>query len=229
MQCWQYSIQLSRSLCLSSFIWAHISHRVVASSIVTTIRRACSSPVSCIYKSSNFCNSMKNEENNQSNLLYKKHWNRSITGALVDINTDRPSCETVALKTCAFPFDLICVFFYYVFPMLWMCLTEIHIKKPLIFVLLLVYVLIVCTCSTIFFCEAALLVFRAFCVGHAISAAAPGSTMSSCPFSYRVLFLTVPPDFQYQNEKRSAANQRFCSMKFSMYKRSLLVEQRFSF
>ena len=46
---------------------------------------------------------------------------------------------------------------------------------------------------------------------------------------YRVLFLTVPPNFQYQNEKRWAANQRFCSMKFSMYKRSSLVEQRFSF
>ena len=25
-------------------------------------------------------------------------------------------------------------------------------------------------------------------------------------------FLTVPPNFQYQNEKRWAANQRFCSM-----------------
>ena len=46
--------------------------------------------------------------------------------------------------------------------------------------------------------------------------------------TYRVLFLFVPPNFQYQNEKRSAANQRFCSMKFS-YKRSSLVEQRFSF
>ena len=46
---------------------------------------------------------------------------------------------------------------------------------------------------------------------------------------YRVLFLTVPPNFQYQNEKRWAANQRFCSMKFSMYKRSSLAEQRFSF
>ena len=72
-----------------------------------------------------------------------------------------------------------------------MCLTEIHIKKPLIFVLLLVYILIVCTCSTIFFCEAALLVFRAFCVGHAISAAAPGSTMSSCPLSYIYLYIPV--------------------------------------
>ena len=39
------------------------------------------------------------------------------------------------------------------------------------------------------------------------------------------------PNFQYQNEKRRAVNQRFCfcSMKFSMYKRSSLVEQRFSF
>ena len=46
---------------------------------------------------------------------------------------------------------------------------------------------------------------------------------------YRVVFLTVPPNFQYQNEKRWAANPRFCSMKFSMYKRSLLVEQRFLF
>ena len=42
-------------------------------------------------------------------------------------------------------------------------------------------------------------------------------------------FLTVPPNFQYQNEKRWAANQRFRSMKFSMYKRSPLVEHRFSF
>ena len=48
-------------------------------------------------------------------------------------------------------------------------------------------------------------------------------------FIYRVFFLTVPPNFQYQNEKQWAANQRFCSMKFSMYKRSSLVEQRFSF
>ena len=46
---------------------------------------------------------------------------------------------------------------------------------------------------------------------------------------YRMVFLTVPPNFQYQNEKWWAANQRFCSMKFSMYKRSSLVEQRFSF
>ena len=41
---------------------------------------------------------------------------------------------------------------------------------------------------------------------------------------YRVIFLTVPLNFQYQNEKRWAANQRFYSMKFSMYKRSSLVE-----
>ena len=46
---------------------------------------------------------------------------------------------------------------------------------------------------------------------------------------YRVLFLTVPPNFQYQNEKRWAANQRFSSMIFLMYKRSSLVEQRFLF
>ena len=45
----------------------------------------------------------------------------------------------------------------------------------------------------------------------------------------RVFFLTVPPNFQYQNEKRWAANQRFCCTKFSMDKRSSLVEQRFSF
>ena len=43
------------------------------------------------------------------------------------------------------------------------------------------------------------------------------------------VFLTVPPNLQYQNGKRWAANQRFCSIEFSMYKRSLLVEQRFSF
>ena len=42
-------------------------------------------------------------------------------------------------------------------------------------------------------------------------------------------FLTVPPNFQHQNEKQLVANQKFCSIKFMMYKRSLLVEQRFSF
>ena len=41
---------------------------------------------------------------------------------------------------------------------------------------------------------------------------------------YTGCFLTVPPSFQYQNEKRWAANQRFCSMKFSMYNRSSLVD-----
>ena len=30
--------------------------------------------------------------------------------------------------------------------------------------------------------------------------------------TYRVVFVTGPPNFQYQNEKRWAANQRFCSM-----------------
>ena len=40
---------------------------------------------------------------------------------------------------------------------------------------------------------------------------------------YRVDFLTVPPNFQHQNDKWWAANQRFCSMNFSMYKRSLSV------
>ena len=49
-----------------------------------------------------------------------------------------------------------------------------------------------------------------------------------CHDIYRVVFLTVPPNLQFQNEKRWPANQRFCSMKFWMYKRSLLVE-RFSF
>ena len=42
-------------------------------------------------------------------------------------------------------------------------------------------------------------------------------------------FLTVPLNFQYQKEKHWAANQRFSSMIFLMYKRSSLVEQRFSF
>ena len=42
-------------------------------------------------------------------------------------------------------------------------------------------------------------------------------------------FFTVPPNFQYQKEKWWVANQRFCSMKFLMYKRSSLVEQCFSF
>ena len=48
-------------------------------------------------------------------------------------------------------------------------------------------------------------------------------------FVYRVVVLTVPPNFQYQNEKQWAANQRFCSMKIWMYKRSSLVEQHFLF
>ena len=43
------------------------------------------------------------------------------------------------------------------------------------------------------------------------------------------VFFNVPPNFQNQNEKRWAAKQRFCSMKFSMYKRPSLVEQRFYF
>ena len=43
------------------------------------------------------------------------------------------------------------------------------------------------------------------------------------------VFLTVPPNFQYQNEKWWAANQSFCSIKFLMYKKSSLVEKRFSF
>ena len=34
--------------------------------------------------------------------------------------------------------------------------------------------------------------------------------------SYRVLFFTVPPDFQYQNEKQVAANQDYFFKKFSM-------------
>ena len=55
------------------------------------------------------------------------------------------------------------------------------------------------------------------------------STGSTGCFKYRVVFLTVPPNFLHQNEKRWAANQRFCSMKFLMYKRSPLVEQHFSF
>ena len=38
-----------------------------------------------------------------------------------------------------------------------------------------------------------------------------------------VWFITLPKNLQYQKEKRWAANQRFCSMKFSMHKRSALV------
>ena len=34
--------------------------------------------------------------------------------------------------------------------------------------------------------------------------------------NYRVLFLSVPPDFQYQNEKQVAANQDYFFKKFSM-------------
>ena len=33
---------------------------------------------------------------------------------------------------------------------------------------------------------------------------------------YRVLFLTVPPDCQHQNEKQFAANQDYFFKKFSM-------------
>ena len=44
-----------------------------------------------------------------------------------------------------------------------------------------------------------------------------------------VWFITLPKNLQYQKEKRWAANQRFCSMKFSMYKRSSFVERHFSF
>ena len=72
-----------------------------------------------------------------------------------------------------------------------MFLTKIQTKNLFIY-LLPVYISIICTCSTIFFCEAALLVFRAFCVGHAISAAAPGSRiMSSCPLSHVYLYIPV--------------------------------------
>ena len=35
-------------------------------------------------------------------------------------------------------------------------------------------------------------------------------------FTYRVLFLTVPPDFQYQNEKQVTANQDYFFNKSSM-------------
>ena len=34
--------------------------------------------------------------------------------------------------------------------------------------------------------------------------------------TYRGLFLTVPPDFQYQNENQVAANQDYFFKKFSM-------------
>ena len=50
--------------------------------------------------------------------------------------------------------------------------------------------------------------------------------MNTCNIT-RLFILIVPPNFQYQNEKRWAANQRFCSMKFPMYKRSSVVEQFF--
>ena len=62
----------------------------------------------------------------------------------------------------------------------------------------------------------------------------PGRTMVLVPIHLGLIFLkgvffTVPPNFQYQNEKRWATNKRFCSREFSMNKRSSLVEQRFSF
>ena len=45
--------------------------------------------------------------------------------------------------------------------------------------------------------------------------------------TYRVLFLTAPPDFQYQNEKQVTANQDYFFKKFSMS--SSLAEQVCSF
>ena len=42
-------------------------------------------------------------------------------------------------------------------------------------------------------------------------------------------FLTVPPDFQYQNEKQVAANQEYFFKKFLMQKSSSLAGQVFSF
>ena len=44
---------------------------------------------------------------------------------------------------------------------------------------------------------------------------------------YRVLFLTVSPNFQYQNEKRVAANQRSFAEKISMKNISSLAWQVF--
>ena len=46
-------------------------------------------------------------------------------------------------------------------------------------------------------------------------------------YNYIVLFLTVPPDFQYQNEKQILANQDYFFKKFTMYKSFSLTEQVF--
>ena len=44
-----------------------------------------------------------------------------------------------------------------------------------------------------------------------------GGRVPSLAYRAGWFFLTVPPNFQCQTEKWWAANQRFCSMKFSMY------------
>ena len=48
------------------------------------------------------------------------------------------------------------------------------------------------------------------------------------PELYRLLFLTVPPDFQNQNEIQVAANQDYFFKKFSMQKSLSLAGQVFS-
>ena len=45
----------------------------------------------------------------------------------------------------------------------------------------------------------------------------------------QVGFVTVPPNFQHPNEKRWAANQRFCSMKFSVTKNPRWLNKVFLF
>ena len=53
------------------------------------------------------------------------------------------------------------------------------------------------------------------------------SCRQKCEGAYRVLFLTVPPDFQCPNEKKVAANQDYFFKKISMQKSSSLAEQVF--
>ena len=134
---------------------------------------------------------MKNEENDQSNLFYKKSDFEALpVHSLISTQIGRAARR---LHSRPALFHLIwfgcCSNMYLLY---YGCSLLKYKQKKLFIYLLPVYISIICTCSTIFFCEAALLVFRAFCVGHAISAAAPGSrTMSSCPLSYVYLYILV--------------------------------------
>ena len=120
---------------------------------------------------------MKNEENDQSNLFYKKSDIEALpVHSLISTQIgraarrlhSRPALFHLIWFGCCSNMYLLC----------YGCSLLKYKQKNLFIYLLPVYISIICTCSTIFFCEAALLVFRAFCVGHAISAAAPQFSFS---------------------------------------------------